>query len=73
MPDDQSQEKQLAMQWKRAAPHLAAARRDDVRRQNTARAIDALDEVFRHAIKTTPPARTSGFVKMYEILKRSKG
>ena len=67
-----AQQKQLAMQWKRAAPFLAAARRNDIRRQNTAQAIDALDEVFRLAIKTQPPAPTSGFVKMYEILKRSK-
>jgi hypothetical protein len=73
MPASQAQLKELAMQWKRAAPHLAAARRRDIRRQNTAQAIDALDEIFRHAIKTRPPARTSGFVKMYEILKRSNG
>jgi hypothetical protein len=68
-----AQQKQLAMQRKRATPFLAAARRNDIRRQNTARSIDALDGVFRLAIKTQLPAPTSGFVKMYEILMRSKG
>jgi hypothetical protein len=72
MPDDQSWQKQLAMQWKRAAPFLAEQRRRDIRRENPAQAIDALDSIFRHAIKTRLPSRTSGFVKMYEILNRSR-
>ena len=69
---DDPRYKQLAMQWKRAAPHLAAARRNDIRQENNAQAVDALDEIFRHAIKTRRPAPTSGFVTMYEILKRSQ-
>jgi hypothetical protein len=71
MLEDQAKLKQLAMQWKRAASHLAAARRYDIRHQNTAHCFDALDSICRHAIKTNRPSHTSGLVKMYEILRRS--
>jgi hypothetical protein len=73
MADDQSQYKELAMQWKRATPYLAAARRRDIRLQNTARAIHSLDPLFQHANKTRPFRKTSGLVEMYRILMRSRG
>ena len=72
MPITYAQQKQLAMQWKRAAPFLAQARREDIRRQNTAQAIDSLNSIFLHAIKCKKPSHTSGFVEMYRILSRSK-
>ena len=68
---DHARYKQLAMQWKRAAPLLAAARRDGIRRQNAAQAIDSLNSLFREAIKRKKPSRSSGFVEMYRILRRS--
>jgi hypothetical protein len=73
MSDDQEIQKKVAMQWKRATPFLAAQRRRDIRRQNQLQAFDALDSACRHAIKTNRPPRTSGFVKMYEVLQRSRG
>jgi hypothetical protein len=73
MPIGYDEQKQLAMQWKRAAPHLAAARRNDIRRQNTAQAIDSLNSLFIEGIKRKKPSRSSGFVEMYRILGRSKG
>jgi hypothetical protein len=72
MPITCAQQKQLAMQWKRAAPLLAAARRNDIRRQNTAQAIDSLNSLFLEAIKRRKPSRTSGFVEMYRILRKSR-
>jgi len=73
MPDDQSQYKQLAMQWKRATPYLAAARRYDIEHQDTVGAITSLSELCKLSIKRTPLTRTSGFVEMYRILSRSNG
>ena len=71
-PITDAQQKQLAMQWKRAAPFLAQARRNDIRRQNNAEAIDSLNSLFREAIKRKKRSRTSGFVDMYQILRRSQ-
>jgi hypothetical protein len=72
MPEDQSWQKQLAMQWKRAAPFLAAQRRRDIRRQNNARAMEHLEWFFSQAIKNKKPSRSSGFVQMHQILRRSR-
>jgi hypothetical protein len=71
MPMDYNQQKQLAMQWKRATPYLAAARRYDIEHQDTSGAIESLNELCKLSIKRTPLARTSGFVEMYRILNRS--
>jgi hypothetical protein len=62
--------KKLALSWKRAAPALLAMRHADIRRQNNAQAIEALNSLFREAIRRSPPRKSSGFVQMYEILKR---
>ncbi len=51
MPDDTDRWKQLAMQWKRAAPHLAAARRESIRRRNNAKSLESLNSLYREAIK----------------------
>jgi hypothetical protein len=72
MPDDADRWKQLAMQWKRAAPHLATARRESIRRQNNAKSIDSLNSLYLEAIRHKKPSRTSGFVEMYRVLMRSK-
>lgn len=70
MPLSYAQQKALAMQWKAAAPALRKARHADIRRQNNVVAMDALNSLFRHAIKTTPARRTSGFAQMYRVLSR---
>jgi hypothetical protein len=72
MSDDAARLKQLAMQWKRAAPHLAAARRESIRRQNNANSIASLNSLYLEAIKHKKPSRTSGFVEMYRVLMRCK-
>ena len=58
------------MAWKRAAPKLRAMRHADIRRQNNAQAIDALNTLFRRSIAGHTPPKTCGFVKMYEALRR---
>ncbi len=73
MDADHAKYKELAMIWKRAAPHLAAMRRRDIRLADNASAIRSLSSLCRHAIKTNRPSKTSGFVQMYQILKRSNG
>jgi hypothetical protein len=70
MPLSRTQQKALAMQWKAAAPALRKARHADIRRENSVMAMDALNSLFRQAIKSTPLRRTSGFVQMYSILSR---
>ena len=70
MPLSHTQQKALAMQWKAAAPALRKARHADIRRENSVMAMDALNSLFRQAIKSTPARRTSGFVQMYRILAR---
>jgi hypothetical protein len=65
-----AQQKALAMQWKAAAPALRKARHADIRRQNNARAMDALNSIFRVAIKEHSNRRASGLVEMYRILSR---
>jgi hypothetical protein len=65
-----TQQKALAMQWKAAAPALRKARHADIRRENSVMAMDALNSLFRQAIKSTPARRRSGFVEMYRILAR---
>jgi hypothetical protein len=62
--------KELALAWKHAAPKLRARRHADIRRQNNAEAIKSLDSLFRQVIARHVPSRTSGLVKMYEVLKR---
>jgi hypothetical protein len=70
MPLSYAQQKALAMQWKAAAPALRKARHADIRRQNNALAMDALNSLFREAIKRRPARRTSGLVEMYRVLAR---
>lgn len=62
--------KNLALAWRDAGPALRAMRHADIRRQDNALAIVALNSLFRVAIKQNPPRPSSGFVKMYEILGR---
>jgi hypothetical protein len=70
MEPTHAQLKALAMQWKAAAPALRKARHADIRRQNNARAMDALNSIFREAIKERSNRRASGLVEMYRILSR---
>jgi hypothetical protein len=70
MPLSHAQQKALAMQWKAAAPALRKVRHADIRRENNVMAMDALNSLFRQAIKSTPARRTSGLVQMYRILSR---
>lgn len=70
MPITRAQQKALAMQWKAAAPALRKARHADIRRQDNAAAMDALNSVFREAIKGGTGRRAGGFVEMYRVLSR---
>jgi hypothetical protein len=72
MPEDDDTLKRLALQWERAAPNLAAARRDSIRLQDNARSIDSLNSLFLEAVRRKKPSRSSGFVEMYRILMRSR-
>lgn len=72
MPITDAQQKALAMQWKAAAPALRRARHADIRRQDNAAAMDALNSIFREAIKGGSGRRASGFVEMYRILSRQR-
>jgi hypothetical protein len=62
--------KKLAMAWKNAGPALRSMRHADIRREDNATAILALNSLFREAMKRSPPRMTSGFVEMYKILAR---
>jgi hypothetical protein len=70
MSEDYDKLKKLALAWKRAAPRIRAMRNVDIRRQSNAQAIISLNSLFRQAIKQTAPPKSSGFVKMYEALRR---
>jgi hypothetical protein len=70
MPLTYAQQKALAMQWKAAAPRLRKARHNDIRRQNNAKAMDALNSLWREALKRKSNRRASGFVEMYKVLSR---
>ena len=72
MPITYAQQKALAMQWKAAAPALRRARHADIRRQDNAAAMDALNSLFREAIKGRSRRRASGFVEMYRIFSRQR-
>jgi hypothetical protein len=72
MSADESEMRKLAKAWKRAAPALRAMRHADIRRQDNAQTIEALDSLFRETIKRNPPRTSSGFVEMYRILSRQK-
>ena len=72
MPITHAQQKALAMQWKAAAPALRRARHADIRRTDNAAAMDALNSLFREAIKRPTGRRASGFVEMYRILSRQR-
>jgi hypothetical protein len=65
-----AQQKALAMQWKAAAPALRKQRHLDIRRQNNAAAIDALNSLVHEAIKKPSKRRAEGLVEMYKILSR---
>jgi hypothetical protein len=70
MPPNDADLKKLAMAWKRAGPELQAMRHADIRRQDNAAAIVALNSLFREALKRNLPRSSSGFVEMYKILAR---
>jgi len=70
MIPNHAQQKALALQWKSAAPALRKARHADIRRQNNVLAMDALNSLFREAIKRKSNRRAQGFVEMYRILSR---
>ncbi len=72
MPITHAQQKALAMQWKAAAPALRRQRHADIRRTDNAAAMDALNSLFREAIKGRSRRRASGFVEMYRILSRQR-
>ncbi len=65
-----AQQKALAMQWKAAAPALRKQRHADIRRQDNAKAMDALNSLFLVAIKQKSNRRAKGFAEMYRILSR---
>jgi len=73
MAQQHSEEKKLAMQWKRAGPFLVAERRKDIRRKRNSLSMDHLNSLFLEAIKNKRRSRTSGFVDMYLVLRRSQG
>jgi hypothetical protein len=66
------QQNSLAMRWKAVALALRKARHADIRRQNNAQAMDALNSLFREAIKKPSNRRAEGFVEMYKILSRQR-
>ena len=68
-----AQQKALAMQWKAAGAALRKARHADVRRQDNAAALDAMNSLFREATRGGSGRRASGFVEMYRILSRRPG
>lgn len=70
MVPSSAQQKALALQWKAASPALRKARHADIRRQNNVLAMDALNSLFREAIKRKSNRRAQGFVEMYRILSR---
>jgi hypothetical protein len=70
MVTNSAQQKALALQWKAAAPALRKARHADIRRQDNVLAMDALNSIFREAIKRKSNRRAEGFVEMYRILSR---
>ena len=63
-PATPEQAKQLAMQWKRAAPLLEEQRERDIRETDTEPAIVVLDDAFEDALARFPPLPTSGMVEM---------
>lgn len=66
-----AQAKQLAMQWKRAAPLLEAQRERDIRNSDTARDIGAFDDVLEDALARFPPKPYSGMVEMQRYFMRA--
>jgi hypothetical protein len=71
-PLTHAQQKQLAMQWKNAAPALRAQRHKDIRQRDNAKAILSLDRLSREIVRKSPPRATSGLVEMYRVLMRNK-
>ncbi len=55
-------------QWIAAAPLLRKQRHRDIRRQNNAKAIEALTEISNYNRKRAKSRRTSGLVEMYKAL-----
>ena len=61
--------KDYAMGWKETGEFLEAERRAHVRRSDTAKSIDLLDDAFESAIWLRPqPRTTSGMVEMQAVL-----
>lgn len=64
------QARQVAMQWKLAAPLLEEQRERDIRNSDTARDIRAFDGLVADALRRFPPRPDSGLVEMQKHFMR---
>jgi hypothetical protein len=62
--------KQWVKTWEQAGRELQDQRRRDLRRVNTAEAIESLSQSFQWAVRTLPPRRGSGLVEQQSIFSR---
>jgi hypothetical protein len=58
--------------WQKAGPVLEEIRTAEIRATNTADAMEVLDGMFTHAVKTVPVRASSGLVEQQLIFRRAK-
>lgn len=65
---ERAQMREWVERWAWVGPELDRRRWEELRRVNTAEAVEALSEATEHALRTMPVRESSGFVEMHRVL-----
>ncbi|MCX7721641.1 MAG: hypothetical protein N2379_01090 [Verrucomicrobiae bacterium] len=58
--------------WQEVGPVLEQIRAEEIRAADTVKAMEALDDMFTHAVKTLPPRESSGLIEQQAIFARAR-
>lgn len=58
--------------WQEVGPLLEEIRAEEIRAADTVRAMEVLDDMFNHAVKTMPARESSGLIEQQAIFARAR-
>ena len=58
--------------WRELGPILEAIRRVETRQTDTVAALEVIDEMFTHAVKTLGPRPSSGLIQQQAVFARAR-
>lgn len=58
--------------WQEVGPLLEQIRAEEIRVTDTVRAMEVLDDMFTHAVKTMPARESSGLIEQQAIFARAR-